>query len=132
MLIAASVVVQVALIAIGWFMVLHSLDNGTVLDKNSDPNWAQTLHGQILGTMVIPLLAFLLVIASFLVGVPGGIKWALITLGSVMLQIVLAYAGFAVPVLGALHGINAFVIAFAASIAMRKARPAGDVAPAAA
>lgn len=131
MLIAAAVVVQAALIAVGGFTVLHSLDDGSVVDKNTDPNWAQVAHGEILGSMVIPLLAFLLVIVSFVAQIPGGVKWALITLGLVVLQILLAYAGFAVPILGALHGINAFLLAGAASVAMRKARLAGTPAPAA-
>jgi len=136
MLIALGVVVQAALIAVAWFDVLHSLDDGTVLDKNSESNWAQMLHGT-LGMMVIPLIALLLLIVSFFAHIPGGVKWAAITFGVALLQIVLAFVGYAAPVVGALHGINAFVLAGVASVAMRKARlattaaPAGEAAPAA-
>ena len=136
MLIALGVVVQAALIAVAWFDVLHSLDDGTVLDKNSESNWAQMLHGT-LGMMVIPLIALLLLIVSFFAHIPGGVKWAAITFGVALLQIVLAFVGYAAPVVGALHGINAFVLAGVASVAMRQARlattaaPAGEAAPAA-
>jgi len=121
MLIAFGVVVQAALIAVAWFDVLHSLDDGSVYDKNSADNWAQMLHSTV-GMMIIPTVALLLLIISFFANIPGGVKWAAITLGVTVLQILLAYAGFAAPVVGALHGINAFALAGVASIAMRKAR----------
>jgi len=121
MLIALGVVVQAALIAVAWFDVLHSLDDGSVYDKNSADNWAHLLHGT-LGMMVLPTIALLLLIVSFFAHIPGGVKWAAITLGVTVLQILLAYAGFAAPIVGALHGINAFALAGVASIAMRKAR----------
>jgi succinate dehydrogenase/fumarate reductase cytochrome b subunit len=128
MLIALGVVVQAAVIAVAWFIVLDSLDDGAVYDKNSD-NWAQTLHGT-LGMMIIPVIALLLLIVSFFAHIPGGVKWAAITLGVTLLQIVLAYLGLAAPIIGALHGINAFALAFVASIAMRKARLASTAPPA--
>jgi hypothetical protein len=137
MLIALGVVVQAALIAVAWITVLHSLDDGAVFDKNSDNNWAYISHG-LLGMMVIPIIAILLLIVSFFAHIPGGVKWAGITLGVTLLQIIFAFLGFAAPVTGALHGINAFVLAGVASIAMRKARlatttaPAGEAAPVAA
>ncbi|HEV7964802.1 MAG TPA: hypothetical protein VGP57_19825, partial [Actinoplanes sp.] len=121
MLIALGVVVQAAVIAIAWFLVLHSLDDGTVFDKNSGDNWAQMLHST-LGMMVIPIIALLLLIVSFFAHIPGGVKWAAITFGVTVLQIVFAFLGLAAPVVGALHGINAFVLAGVASVAMRKAR----------
>jgi hypothetical protein len=129
MLIALGVVVQTALIAVAWFTVLHSLDDGTVLDKNSDGNWAHTLHGT-LGMMIIPIIAILLLIVSFFAHIPGGVKWAAITFGVTLLQIVFAFLGFAAPIVGALHGINAFVLAGVASVAMRKARLAATAPPA--
>jgi hypothetical protein len=129
MLIALGVVVQAAVIAIAWFLVLHSLDDGTVFDKNSGDNWAQMLHGT-LGMMVIPIIALLLLIVSFFAHIPGGVKWAAITFGVTVLQIVFAFLGLAAPVVGALHGINAFVLAGVASVAMRKARLAATAPPA--
>jgi hypothetical protein len=129
MLIAIGVVVQTALIAVAWFAVLHSLDDGTVYDKNSADNWAQALHGT-LGMMVLPLIALVLLIVAFFAHIPGGVKWAAITFGVTVLQILLAFLGLAAPVAGSLHGINAFVLAGVASIAMRKARLASTAPPA--
>ncbi|MDT5031910.1 MAG: hypothetical protein QOC94_2081 [Actinoplanes sp.] len=128
MLIAIGVVVQAAVIAIAWFTVLHSLDDGTVYDKNSAENWARVLHGT-LGVMVLPLIALVLLIVAFFAHIPGGVKWAAITLGVTVLQILFGFLGFAAPIAGALHGINAFVLAGVASIAMRKARLASTVPP---
>jgi hypothetical protein len=121
LLIAVGVVVQAALIAVGWFQALHELDNGTVIDKNYEGNWAHAGHGQV-GIMVIPFIALVLLILSFFAKIPGGVKWAAITFGVVVLQIVFAFAGFGAPIVGALHGINAFALAGVASIAARKAR----------
>jgi hypothetical protein len=130
LLIALGVVVQAALIATAWFQVLNDTDSGAVFDKNTDGNWAHAGHG-IIGTIVIPLFAILLLIVSFFARVPGGVKWAAITFGVVVLQIVFAFLGFSAPILGALHGINAFAIAGVASVAMRKARLAETPAVAA-
>jgi hypothetical protein len=130
MLIAIGVVVQAAVIAVAWFLVLHSLDDGTVFDKDSGDNWAQALHGT-LGMMVIPIIALLLLIVSFFAHIPGGVKWAAITLGVTVLQIVFAFVGLAAPAVGGtLHGLNAFVLAGVASVAMRKARLAATAPPA--
>jgi hypothetical protein len=127
-LIALGVVVQAALIATAWFQVLHDTDDGSVFDKNTDRNWAQVGHGTV-GIMVIPLIAIILLIVSFFARIPGGVKWALITFGVVVLQILFAFVGFGAPILGLLHGINAFALAGVASVAMRKARLAEQSAP---
>jgi hypothetical protein len=121
LLIAAGVVVQAAFIAVAWFQVLHDSDSGAIFDKNSEPNWAYTGHS-VVGTLVIPIIALVLLILSFFARIPGGVKWAAITFGVVLLQIVFAFLGFAAPVAGALHGINAFALAGVASVAARQAR----------
>jgi hypothetical protein len=128
LLIAIGVVVQAMFIAIALFQIMHDADNGGVFDKNSE-NWAQMAHG-IVGSVVIPLLAIVLLILSFFARIPGGVKWAAIVFGLVVLQFLLAFLGFGVPVLGALHGINAFALAGVASVAAGKARRAETMAPA--
>jgi hypothetical protein len=128
LLIAACVVLQAAFIAATWFQVLNDTDSGAVFDKNSDPNWAYIAHS-VVGSGVIPLLAIALLILSFFARIPGGVKWAAITFGVVALQFLLAVAGYLVPVTGALHGINAFVLAGVASVAARKARLAETATP---
>ena len=127
LLIAAGVVLQAAFIAAAWFQVLNDTDSGAVFDKNS-ANWAHTAHS-VVGSGVIPLLAIALLILSFFARVPGGVKWAAITFGVVVLQFGLAAVAYSVPVIGALHGINAFALAGVASIAARKARLAETPAP---
>ena len=120
-LIAVGVVLQAVFIAVAWFQVLKDTDSGAVFDKNSDGNWAHAAHG-IVGMMVIPIIAIVFLIISFFARVPGGVKWAAITFGLTVLQIVLAFVSFAAPVLGSLHAINAFALAAVASIAARRAR----------
>jgi hypothetical protein len=128
LLIAIAVVVQAATVAVAWFTVIKDTDSGAVFDKNSDGNWAHAAHGQI-GIMVIPLIAIVLLLVSFFARIPGGVKWAAITVGVVVLQIVFAFLSFGAPIVGALHAINAFALAGVASIAARKARLAETAAP---
>ena len=116
MLIAIGVVVQAAFIAAAWFTVLKATDSGAVFDKNAGQNWGHVGHS-VVGSGVIPVLALLLLIVSFFAHIPGGVKWAAITLGVVALQFLLAIVGYLVPGLGVLHGINAFVLAGVASVA---------------
>lgn len=119
-LIALGVIVQAMSVALGWFMVLKDVDDGGVFDKNSDFNFGQVTHG-IIGMMVIPLLAIVLLIVSFFAGIAGGVKWAAIIFGLVALQIALAFGGFGVPALGALHGLNALALLAVAGMASRRA-----------
>jgi 1,4-dihydroxy-2-naphthoate octaprenyltransferase len=128
MLIAAGVVVQAAAIAFALFDIEKKTDDGQIYSKDSH-NGGVVLHS-VLGEMVIPVIALLLLIVSFFAAIPGGVKWAAITFGVLVLQVVLAYAGDALPAIGVLHGINAFALAGVASIAMRKARLAESPAPA--
>jgi hypothetical protein len=128
LLIAAGVVVQAALIAGAWFQVLNQAESGAVFDKNSERNWGHVGHGEV-GIIIIPILALALLILSFFARIPGGVKWAAITFGVVVLQIALAFVCFFAPALGVLHGLNAFALAAVASIAARKARVAETTAP---
>ena len=133
MLVAVGVVVQAAAIAYALFDILNKTDDGQVFTKDSD-NAGIAVH-QVVGEMVVPLLVLALLIVSFFAAIPGGVKWALITFGVMVLQIALAYASFPVPILGVLHALNAFALAAVASLAMRQARIAAETpagAPAAA
>jgi hypothetical protein len=129
MLIALGVVLQAAFIAWGMFAVQHSTDDGEVYSKDSGLNAGLATHSAV-GFMVLPIIALLLLIVSFFARIPGGVKWALITFGVTVLQVVLAFVGSAAPVVGTLHGVNAFALAAVASVAMRKARVAGPAAAA--
>lgn len=127
-LIAALVVVQAAVIALGVFGLGSWVDDGhsftkTVLDSNSSSVSGSIGFGlhAIIGQMVIPLAAILMLIVSFFAKVPGGVKWALFVLADVIVQILLAFVSFGAWGVGALHGVNAFVLAGLASAAAARA-----------
>lgn len=124
-LIAIGVLVQVMTIALGWFTALKDVDDGLVIDKNFEGNWAHGLHG-VVGIMIIPILAILLLIVSFFAKVAGGVKWAAIIFLLVALQIVLAFLSFALPAIGALHGLNALALMAVAGMAGRRAAAPKD------
>ena len=122
-LIALGVVAQAAFIALAWFMVIKDLDDGAVIDKDYDGNAGHALHS-IFGMMVIPLLALVFFAISFFAKIDGGVKWAGFVLLAVILQVALAFTAFGVPAVGALHGINAFVVMGLAGYAGRRAAEA--------
>lgn len=128
-LIVVGVLVQAAVIAFAWFTVINEVDSGLVIDENYEGNAGHALHG-IVGMMVMPLSALLLLVSSFFAKVPGGVKWAAVVLGVVVLQVLLAFVSFGLPVVGLLHGLNALVLLGVALHAARKAAPAGSVEPA--
>lgn len=120
-LIALTVVLQAAFIAWGTFDIFNTVDDGKAFTgETEDYNAGQALHSTF-GIMVIPLLVLLLLIVSFFARVPRGVVMALAVLGLVVLQIVIAFLSFPAPVLGLLHGINAFIIAGVAGFAGRGA-----------
>jgi hypothetical protein len=127
-LIALGVVLQAAFIAFGTFDILNAADDGKAYTEDSDYNAGQALHS-IFGTGVIPLLALVLLIISFFARIPGGVKWAAGVFGLVVLQILLAFLSFPAPVVGILHGINAFALAGLAGVAGRRAAAAPAVGP---
>jgi hypothetical protein len=121
--IAGLVLLQAAFIAFAWFDVISSLEDGTVFTEDSDGNAGHAGHG-IVGMMVIPILSLILLVTSFFTKTVGATKRALMVLGAVVLQVVLAFISFGVPALGFLHGINAFVVLGAALYAARLAAAA--------
>jgi len=116
-LIALEVAIQAMFMvwAISGLFIWVDADGG-VLDKaamESNESFPEVvgfmLHG-INGTAVIPLLALIFLIVSFFAKVPGGVKWAGLTLLLVVLQAVLGIFGREMSVPGALHGLNALVL----------------------
>ena len=83
------------------------------------------LHA-ISGTFLIPLVALILVIVSFFAKIPGGTKWALIVFGVVVVQYALAFFARAgsLPLLAALHGLNALILFGVAVTAAMRVRSA--------
>ena len=132
-LIAFGVVIQAASIAFAMFGLTSWIGSGGTLDKAAMESETTQFtgisgfpaHGMV-GMMAIPALALLLVIVSFFAKVPGGVKWALMVFGAVVLQVALALLGrnLGLPALGLLHGANAFVLLALAEVAARRARSA--------
>ena len=117
-LVAVTVAVQVASIALAWFTVIHDADDGKVFAGDDDYNYGHLIHS--IGAIAIALFALLLLIVSFFAKVDAGVKWAGFVFLAVLLQWILAILSFGVPVVGALHGLNALVVAGLASAAARR------------
>lgn len=117
-LIAGLVVVQAAAIALWVFGLLYWVDDGDgntltpqlLEDRLEGVTGAVGITIHSFGAIVIALLAIVLLIVSFFAKIPGGVKWAGLMFLAVLFQWVIAIVSFAVPALGFLHGINAFVI----------------------
>jgi hypothetical protein len=127
-LIALMVVIQAAGIALGVFGLIHDVDDGKIVDKDYEGNIGFTIHF-FGGQLIIPVLAIALLIVSFFAKVPGGVKWALIVFGVVVLQIALAFVSFGVWAVGGLHAINAFVLLGVAEITARRVNGAEAAKP---
>jgi hypothetical protein len=113
-LISVLVLVQAAGIAMGTFGILNFIDDGTdytkTIAENGDATGAvgQMVHS--IGAIAILLVAIILLVVSFFAKISGGVKWAGYIFLDVVVQWVLAIVAFGVPAIGALHGINAFVM----------------------
>jgi hypothetical protein len=122
-MIAVLVVVQAAAIAWAFFGVTNWITDGGVLDKElldctedcesiGAAEWGFAIHMFFNGLVLIPLTSLVLLIVSFFAKVPGGVKWAAIIVGLVILQVIV------LPILsrevgsgfGALHGLNAMIL----------------------
>lgn len=142
--IAALVVVQAFAIAWGFFGLSDwiSNDNG-VLNKQTLENAGEggmlysaelgfAIHMFFVGTILIPLASLVLLATSFFAKVPGGVVWAAVIVGLVVLQVfVLPALSRAIdPSLGGLHGLNAMVIFAVAVMAGKRVSKRVAAAPA--
>lgn len=126
-LVAAAVVFQAAAIAYAVFALGAWVQAGGTLDKASMENGGVggeggfSAHGT--GAIAVAVLALALLVVSFFAHVLGGVKWALVVFGLVVLQWVLGLVSFGVPGLGVLHAANALAIfAVAVMAGMRAGR----------
>jgi heme A synthase len=115
------------------------VSNGGVVDKSMMedtggplpfPEVLGIIVHAINGGMIIPAVALALLVVSFFTRVKGAIRWAVIVLAVVALQLTLGYEGHALPLLAMFHGLNALVLFGCAVIAARVvghgAAPAGS------
>lgn len=131
------VLVQAAAIAFGTFGIISFVEDGNDYTKAIGEERAaeagglgQNIHS--FGAMAIALVAIVLLIVSFFAKIDGGVKWAGIVFAAVLLQWVFAIIAFSAPVVGLLHGLNAFVIFGTAMTAMQRAKSATSAPVAAA
>lgn len=106
-LVVAAIVVQIGFAGYGAFYVANKVDKGTVNQTKFDDGFG--IHAGF-GYLVVLLILIGLIIAA-VAGVRGrqlGRAGALFGLG--ILQVLLAWFGFAVPAIGFFHPINAFLI----------------------
>ncbi|WP_438854430.1 hypothetical protein [Agromyces sp. M3QZ16-3] len=135
--IAGAVVVQASAIAFAFGGMLNLVSEGGVVDKALLEGFQAAgvgeagfmIHG-LVGGMVIPLVALVLLVVSFFVRVRGAKLWAAITFGLVALQVVLGFSITDVPYLGLIHGANALAVVAAASIAALRVRRGSPAAAA--
>jgi len=133
-LICLLVLVQAAAIAFGTFGILSFVDGGDAYTKSVAEERAsdaggigQNIHS--FGAIAVTLVALALLVVSFFAKIEGGAKWAGIVLGVVVLQWLFAIVAFSAPVVGMLHGANAFVIFGTAMNAMTIARKSTTATP---
>jgi hypothetical protein len=131
------VLIQAAAVAFGTFGIINFVENGNDYTKAIGEERAseaggigQNIHS--FGAMAIALVAIVLLIVSFFAKIDGGVKWAGIVFVAVLLQWVFAIIAFSAPVVGLLHGLNAFVIFGTAMTAMQRAKSATSAPVAAA
>jgi hypothetical protein len=120
-LVVAGVALQAASVALGFFGILHEIEDGGAVTASYD--WESNLGVMIhrVNGFLIPLYALALLVVSFFTRSPGAVRWAATVLGLVLLQIGLLFPAFAVSEnWGALHGLNALLVLGAAVQAGRR------------
>ena len=136
-LIAILVVVQAMMMVWAIAGLFTWIDDGATLDKSVIEGWESEpptcagsfghfWHAFIGGTALIPLMGLLLLIVSFFAKVPRGVVLALAIVVSIIVQYLAAvFAEPEEPLLGLVHGLNAFILFGLAVFAARSAKEAG-------
>ena len=134
-IVAGGVVVQAASIAFALGGIAHFVQEGGVIDKALVESRQAVFTGElgfpihgIVGGMVIPAAALLLLILSFFVKyqrthLRGARLWAGVVFALVALQATLGYSIADMPYLALIHGANALAVLVAAIHAALRTRP---------
>jgi len=139
-ILATIIAVEVVIQAMAMVFAVAGLgiwvDEGGVYDKAAMEDEDITFTGAagfavhfLNGTILIPLLGLILLIVSFFAKVPGGVKWAAIVFGAIVVQVFLGIFGHESAYIGMLHGLNAFVLLGSAGMAARLAKSASAESP---
>ncbi|TMR08652.1 hypothetical protein ETD86_46820 [Nonomuraea turkmeniaca] len=126
-LVAIEVAVQAAVMVWGDAGMGKWIDEGGVLDKTLGesgempfPEFMGLIIHAFNGMIAIPVIALLLLISSFWAKVPGAGKAAGLVLLLVALQVTFGILGHNIPLVGAVHGLNALLLFTAALYAARR------------
>jgi hypothetical protein len=126
-LVFALIVLQIGFAGYGAFYVAHKADKGVVNEDKVEDGFGLHIGLGYLLVLLI-LVAFLIALAAGIRGRRLGRAGGLFGLG--ILQILLAWFGFEVPVIGFFHPVNALLMfGLSGSIAWSEWR-AAEVAPA--
>lgn len=126
-IVAAAVVVQIGFAGYGAFYVANKVDDAPVNDDTFMDGWG--LHAGFGYLVVLLGLLFVLIALAARVGRPRVLR-TLGLFGLLVLQVLLAWFGFEVPLIGIFHPINAFLIlGLAGSIAYQAWRGTARVQP---
>jgi hypothetical protein len=124
------VVVQAAAIALGFGGMMHFVDTGGVVDKAlTESRTASNFTGEIgfpvhgiVGGLVLPIAALLLLLVSWFTKVSGASWWAAGLFVLVVVQGMLGYSIKDMPYLGLIHGANALAVLLIAVVCARRVR----------
>ncbi|MGY2876971.1 hypothetical protein ACVW00_004161 [Marmoricola sp. URHA0025 HA25] len=135
-----AIAVAVQAMAMVWAIagLFHWIDGGGTLDHDVLKGWEDKspdfqgavgfeIHG-IVGGMVIPVVALVLLVVAFFAKVERGVALAGAILAMVVVQVVLGFSGDDAPWLGLFHGLIPFAIFSAAIVAARAAHPGSQTA----
>ena len=131
-LIAAMVLVQAGAIALGFGGMMHFVSEGGLVDKAlTESRTASNFTGELgfpihslVGGLVMPIAALVLVVLSWFTKVRGATWWAVGLFVLIVVQGSLGYTIKDVPYIGALHGANALAVFVVTVVCARRARSA--------
>ena len=124
------VIVQIGFAGYGAFYVANAVDDNPVNQDKFDDGFG--IHAGFGYLVVLSIILFLVIAFAARVGKQRLIKNAVL-FGLAILQVILAWIGFAVPAIGFLHPVNALLIfALSGSLAWSSWRTAPAAEPMAA
>jgi hypothetical protein len=134
-IIATLVVIQAMTMVFAVAGFFHWIDDGNTADSSVFKAWEDNppdftgslgflIHG-VSGMNLIPLMALLLLIVSFFAKVPRGVLFAVVVVVSTALQVFVGITAHEAPIVGLVHGFNAFILFGSALAAAQAAKNAG-------
>ena len=134
--VAAEVAIQAMLVAWALAGLGKWVEAGGVFDKSVIEGQGTPfpevlgvpLHG-LNGGIIVPIIALALLVLSFFTRLQGASKWGAAVFVLVVLQGQLGFLGHELPLMGAVHGLNALLVFAAALYTARRVRTAAAILP---